>query len=41
MIHGPGRNEGKQIAVIGAGSWGTTLANLLAEKVEGVIALGI
>jgi len=26
----------KQIAVIGAGSWGTTLANLLAEKFERV-----
>lgn len=29
-------NKGKGIAVIGAGSWGTTLANLLAEKEERV-----
>jgi glycerol-3-phosphate dehydrogenase (NAD(P)+) len=29
--------ERKRIAVIGAGSWGTTLANLLAEKEEGVL----
>ena len=28
--------QGKQIAVMGAGSWGTTLANLLAERSEGV-----
>lgn len=28
--------EGRGIAVIGAGSWGTTLANLLAEKEEAV-----
>jgi glycerol-3-phosphate dehydrogenase (NAD(P)+) len=28
--------KGKNIAVIGAGSWGTTLANLLAEKEEAV-----
>jgi glycerol-3-phosphate dehydrogenase (NAD(P)+) len=28
--------KGKRIAVIGAGSWGTTLANLLAEKEEAV-----
>jgi glycerol-3-phosphate dehydrogenase (NAD(P)+) len=29
--------EKRKIAVIGAGSWGTTLANLLAEKEEGVL----
>jgi glycerol-3-phosphate dehydrogenase (NAD(P)+) len=29
--------EKRRIAVIGAGSWGTTLANLLAEKEEGVL----
>ena len=29
--------ERRGIAVIGAGSWGTTLANLLAEKEEGVL----
>jgi len=29
--------ERRRIAVIGAGSWGTTLANLLAEKEEGVL----
>ena len=30
-------SQGKPIAVIGAGSWGTTLANLLAEKSKGVM----
>jgi glycerol-3-phosphate dehydrogenase (NAD(P)+) len=29
--------ERRGIAVIGAGSWGTTLANILAEKEEGVL----
>ena len=30
-------SQGKAIAVIGAGSWGTTLANLLAEKSKSVM----